>query len=244
MAAPRWRYRVRRRRRGDVALSSTLTASRGRAMDSSPDVLVIGGGPAGASAARLLAAWGHRVRLVTRAAGDARLAESLPPSCGKLFDAIGVSAAIERAGFIRSTGNTVSWGKDAPRVELFAEGGRGLADRSQRAQRRAPRRGRAGGRAVGAAYIHRGPAAGSRQPPVDRRRAPLRARLQRTNGCARARVRASSVPTRARARLRSWRAGATNEPGTFPIRATRWSNRTRVAGRGRCRRHRHIGTLR
>ena len=243
MAAPRWRHRGRRRR-GDAALSNTLTASRGRAMDSSPDVLVIGGGPAGASAARLLAAWGHRVRLVTRAAGDARLAESLPPSCGKLFDAIGVSAAIERAGFIRSTGNTVSWGNDAPRVELFAEGGRGWQIEASALSAVLARRGRAGGRPVGAACIHRRPAAGSGQPPVDQRRAPLRARLQWTNGCARARVRASSVPTRARARLRSWRAGATNEPGNFPIRATRSSNRTRAAGRGRCRRHRLIGTLR
>jgi flavin-dependent dehydrogenase len=90
-----------------------------------PDVLVIGGGPAGAGAARLLATWGHSVHLVTRAAGQARLAESLPPSCGKLFEAIGVSAAIERAGFIRSSGNTVWWGSETPRVELFAEGGRG-----------------------------------------------------------------------------------------------------------------------
>jgi flavin-dependent dehydrogenase len=86
---------------------------------------VIGGGPAGSSAAKLLADWGHTVQLIARPVGDARLAESLPPSCGKLFDAIGVSAAIERAGFVRSTGNTVWWGSDAPRVELFAEGGRG-----------------------------------------------------------------------------------------------------------------------
>jgi flavin-dependent dehydrogenase len=42
-----------------------------------------------------------------------------------LFDTIGVSAAIERAGFIRSTGNTVWWGTDTPRVEQFADGGRG-----------------------------------------------------------------------------------------------------------------------
>lgn len=89
------------------------------------EVLVIGGGPAGSGAAKLLASWGHSVRLVTRPPSEARLAESIPPSCGKLFDAIGVNAAIERAGFIRSTGNTVWWGSDTPRVELFAEGGRG-----------------------------------------------------------------------------------------------------------------------
>ena len=50
---------------------------------------------------------------------------SLPPSCAKLFDAIGVSEAIERAPFIRSTGNTVWWGSREPRVEMFAGGARG-----------------------------------------------------------------------------------------------------------------------
>jgi flavin-dependent dehydrogenase len=93
--------------------------------DRPSEVLVVGGGPAGATAAKLLADWGHAVRLVTRAPGEARLAESLPPSCAKLFEAIGISAAIERAGFIRSTGNTVWWGTDTPRVELFADGARG-----------------------------------------------------------------------------------------------------------------------
>jgi 2-polyprenyl-6-methoxyphenol hydroxylase-like FAD-dependent oxidoreductase len=52
------------------------------------------------------------------------LAVSLPPSCAKLFDAIGVSDAIERAGFFRSTGNTVWWGGEA-RVEPFARDARG-----------------------------------------------------------------------------------------------------------------------
>lgn len=85
---------------------------------------MLGGGPAGAAAARLLASWGHGVHLITRPAGEQRLAVSLPPSCAKLFDAVGVSAAIDRAGFIRSTGNTVWWGGDA-RVEPFAAGARG-----------------------------------------------------------------------------------------------------------------------
>ena len=53
------------------------------------------------------------------------LAVSLPPSCGKLFDAIGISDAIESVGFPRSTGNTVWWGGGDPRVELFASGALG-----------------------------------------------------------------------------------------------------------------------
>jgi flavin-dependent dehydrogenase len=89
------------------------------------DVLVLGGGPAGSSAASLLAGWGHRVRLITRQPGDARLAVSVPPSTERLFDATGISSAIAGAGFIRSTGNTVWWGADTARVESFADGARG-----------------------------------------------------------------------------------------------------------------------
>lgn len=81
---------------------------------------VLGGGPAGASASLLLASWGYSVLLITKSGVDHRLAVSLPPSCDKLFGAIGVSDAIERAGFIRSTGNTVWWGGGPTRVEQFA----------------------------------------------------------------------------------------------------------------------------
>jgi len=86
---------------------------------------VLGGGPAGAAASLLLALWGHSVRLITRPASDSRLAVSVPPSCAKLFDAIGVSDAVESAGFIRSTGNTVWWGGGDARVEPFASGALG-----------------------------------------------------------------------------------------------------------------------
>ncbi len=90
------------------------------------DVVVVGGGPAGAAAARLLAAWGHSVVVLTKP--DSRtpsLAESLPPSCGKLFSAVGVSAAVEAAGFLRSRGNTVWWGSGPPRTESFERGATG-----------------------------------------------------------------------------------------------------------------------
>ena len=49
------------------------------------DVAVIGGGPAGAAAARLLASWGQSVIVLARAARQPPLAESLPPSCVKLL---------------------------------------------------------------------------------------------------------------------------------------------------------------
>lgn len=88
-----------------------------------PDVLVIGAGPAGSAAARLLAAWGHRVLVVDRLVGDAgRLAESIPPSADKLLAAIGALAAIADAGFLPWRGNTVWWAGEPPRAETFPPG--------------------------------------------------------------------------------------------------------------------------
>jgi flavin-dependent dehydrogenase len=73
----------------------------------------------------LLAKWNHPVRLITRPSAGRGLAVSIPPSCAKLFEAIGISDAIDRAGFFRSTGNTVWWGGGDARVEPFAEGASG-----------------------------------------------------------------------------------------------------------------------
>lgn len=86
------------------------------------EILVLGGGPAGCAAARLLAMWGHSVRLITKPAADGELglAESLTPSCGKFFDLLGIRDTIDAAGFVRTTGNTVWWEDDTPRVERFA----------------------------------------------------------------------------------------------------------------------------
>jgi flavin-dependent dehydrogenase len=84
------------------------------------DVAVIGGGPAGAAAARLLALWGHSVRVLTRPADAARgAAESLPPSTRKLLSTIGVLDRVEHADFFRTTGNTVWWGERLGDVETF-----------------------------------------------------------------------------------------------------------------------------
>ncbi|MGQ0646948.1 MAG: NAD(P)/FAD-dependent oxidoreductase [Gemmatimonadaceae bacterium] len=90
------------------------------------DVAVLGAGPAGAVAARLLADWGHSVVLVDREGGRRPLAESIPPSCIPLLDAAGVRQAIDNAGFIRATGNTVWWGGAPQRVENFPQGAHGF----------------------------------------------------------------------------------------------------------------------
>lgn len=89
-------------------------------MRDAADAAVIGGGPAGCAVARLLASWGHRVVLIAGPVDRARgLAESIPPSTHKLLAAIGVLEDVERAGFYRSTGNTVWWASPEPRVESF-----------------------------------------------------------------------------------------------------------------------------
>ena len=85
-------------------------------------MVVVGGGPAGSTAASLLAAWGHRVTLLARAFPSPTLAESVPPSCARLLDRIGVRGAIDASGFVRSTGNTVWWGGGDARAESFGEG--------------------------------------------------------------------------------------------------------------------------
>lgn len=90
-------------------------------MSGNIDLVVIGGGPAGAAIARLLAQWGHSVRVLTRAADPARgAAESLPPSTRTLLAKIGVLDAIDGAQFYRTTGNTVWWGQREGHVEKFA----------------------------------------------------------------------------------------------------------------------------
>ena len=89
------------------------------------DVVIIGGGPAGCCAARLLASWDRDVLVLTRPGRTAALAESLPPSCARLFDRIGIRAEVDAAGFVRTTGNTVWWGEADSRTEFFADGARG-----------------------------------------------------------------------------------------------------------------------
>ena len=85
------------------------------------DVVAIGGGPAGAAAAHLLASWGWSVLLVHHA-GRPALAESLPPSTRKLFALAGQLDAVERAHFHPNSGNVACWA-NAPRTTVTETAG-------------------------------------------------------------------------------------------------------------------------
>ncbi len=89
------------------------------------EILVVGGGPAAATAARLLAMWGRDVLVAAKPdTGEPELPVSLTPSCRKFFDLMGISPVIDGAGFVRSSGHTVWWG-GSERVEPFADGQHG-----------------------------------------------------------------------------------------------------------------------
>src|SRR5688500_16716290 len=89
------------------------------------DVVVVGGGQAGASAARLLASWGHSVVILTREPRRSPLGESLPPSVRKLFGLLEIQGDVDLAGFYPTSGNTVWWGDGSVRSETFAGGATG-----------------------------------------------------------------------------------------------------------------------
>lgn len=98
-----------------------MTSERG----STPEpvqTVILGAGPAGSAAARLLASWGLDVVVVARRShSDRALGESLPPSALALMERIGFPP-LGTSVALRSTGNTVRWGNDDERVERFAPG--------------------------------------------------------------------------------------------------------------------------
>ena len=86
---------------------------------------MVGAGPAGSTAAQLLASWGWSVVLVHRAAappGRPSLAESLPSSTRKLFAFLGQLDRVEAAGFHPNEGNVARWA-NASRVTRSTDAG-------------------------------------------------------------------------------------------------------------------------
>jgi flavin-dependent dehydrogenase len=87
------------------------------------DVLVIGGGPAGSTAAQLLASWGRSVTIAHRPpASRLTLAESLPASTRKLLRFLGQLDRVEAAAFHPNTGNRAEWA-GASRATTSADAG-------------------------------------------------------------------------------------------------------------------------
>ncbi|MFO0631374.1 MAG: NAD(P)/FAD-dependent oxidoreductase [Nannocystaceae bacterium] len=84
------------------------------------DVVVVGGGPAGATAAAKLARSGVRVCLLEAGTHPrAHVGESLLPGIIPILSDLGVLPAIEAAGFGRKTGSTlIDWGR-TPRWDLW-----------------------------------------------------------------------------------------------------------------------------
>ena len=86
------------------------------------EVAVIGAGPAGCTAARLLALWGYSVVVVARPPAGHERAEALPPSCRRLFRFLDVDPEIAGAGFYLTAGNTAWWGSHEARGESYPVG--------------------------------------------------------------------------------------------------------------------------
>ena len=77
------------------------------------DIVVIGGGPGGSSAATLLARKGHCVVLLERERFPRdHVGESLLPASIPVLESLGVLPAIEAAGFLPKHGATMVWGSD------------------------------------------------------------------------------------------------------------------------------------
>lgn len=84
------------------------------------DAVVIGAGPAGSTAASLLAGWGHSVVLLQKPGSrPTNIAEALPPSVRNPLSKAGVLEAVDTGGFHRSAGNRVWWGSNQERVETY-----------------------------------------------------------------------------------------------------------------------------
>ena len=80
-----------------------------RSRSADVDVVIVGGGPAGANAAALLAAWGRSVVVVHGDSPAPSLAESLPLSTRKLFQFLGLAEIVDAAGFHPNHGNISRW---------------------------------------------------------------------------------------------------------------------------------------
>jgi flavin-dependent dehydrogenase len=86
----------------------------------SVDIVVIGGGPAGAATALTLARAGRAVALVERTRYDSvRIGETLPPRARPLLAALGLPTQLQHDGHISAPGIVAAWGNAQPRCNDF-----------------------------------------------------------------------------------------------------------------------------
>ena len=110
-------------RRRTTGAPTQMSTNNHDSYESVIDAAIIGGGPAGAAAARILAERGHRVVVFARDPDPVRaFTESLPPSACQLLATIGILDAMDGNGFVRSYGNTVWWAEREGVDERFGDG--------------------------------------------------------------------------------------------------------------------------
>jgi len=86
-------------------------------LPSNTDVLVVGGGPAGSTAAGQLAALGYDVVLIDKQHHPREtVGESVLPAAWKYFDLVGATRAVEDCRFVRKSGGIVAWGDQITQI--------------------------------------------------------------------------------------------------------------------------------
>src|ERR1700722_4638765 len=88
-------------------------------LPSKVDVLVVGGGPAGSTAAGQLAALGYDVALIDKQHHPREtVGESVLPSAWRYFDLLGVTEAVDQCKFVRKAGGVVAWGDQITQISF------------------------------------------------------------------------------------------------------------------------------
>ena len=99
----------------------TMSDTRASEIPIKADIVVAGGGPAGATISRLLADYGFDVVLLEkRRFPRHQIGESLTPRILPIFDFLGIRSTVKEAGFLPIAGHTVCWGSPQPRTAYYS----------------------------------------------------------------------------------------------------------------------------